>query len=94
MSLNFLNPSRSFDSTKRRINFWGYDRVREISCFVGADALKKLCPDTGEAEASFLTAFDNARERICKVAARSTPTAASAPTHTSWSRTISDSVSA
>ncbi|NCF09959.1 MAG: DUF1488 family protein [Gammaproteobacteria bacterium] len=70
MSLNFLNPSRSFDSTKRRINFWGYDRVREISCFVGADALKKLCPDTGEAEASFLTAFDNARERICKVAAQ------------------------
>jgi len=68
MKLNFPNPSCSFDSTKNRVGFWGYDNVIEVSFFVGADALKKLCPGMNNAEAGFLKAFDAARKRIHAVA--------------------------
>ena len=68
MKLNFPNPSCSFDATKNRVGFWGYDNVIEISFFVGADALKKLCPEMSNAEAGFLKAFDAARQRIHRVA--------------------------
>jgi hypothetical protein len=68
MKLNFPNPSCSFDATKNRVVFWGYDNVMEVSFFVGADALKKLCPEMGNAEAGFLKAFDAARKRIHAVA--------------------------
>ncbi|MBW9274846.1 MAG: DUF1488 family protein [Candidatus Thiodiazotropha sp. (ex. Lucinisca nassula)] len=34
-----------------------------------ADALKKLCPQMGDAEAGFLKAFDTVRKRIHEVAA-------------------------
>ena len=40
----------------------------EVSFFVGADALKKLCPEMRSAEAGFLKAFDAARKRIHEVA--------------------------
>ena len=68
MMLNFSNPSRSFDATKNRVEFWGYDNVMEISFFVEADALKKLCPEMIDVEAGFLKAFDAARKRIYEVA--------------------------
>ncbi len=68
MKLNFPNPSRSFDATKDRVQFWGYDSAIEVSFFVGADALKKLCPGMSNAEAGFLKAFDAARNRIHEVA--------------------------
>ncbi len=68
MKLNFPNPSCSFDATKNRVGFWGYDNVIEISFFVGADALKKLCPEMGNAEAGFLKAFGAARQRIHEAA--------------------------
>jgi hypothetical protein len=68
MKLNFPNPSCSFDATKNRVVFWGYDKVMEVSFFVGADALKKLCPGMTNAEAGFLKAFGAARQRIHKVA--------------------------
>ncbi|MDH3377268.1 MAG: DUF1488 domain-containing protein [Gammaproteobacteria bacterium] len=68
MELNFPNPSRSFDAAKNRIRFWGYDSAMEISFFVEADALKKLCPEMSNVEAGFLKAFDAARTRIHKVA--------------------------
>jgi len=70
MKLNFPNPSCSFDATKNRVGFWGYDNVIEISFYVGADALKKLCPGMNNAEAGFLGAFDAARQRIHRVANR------------------------
>jgi hypothetical protein len=66
--LNFPNPSCSFDVSKNRVEFWGYDNVIEISFFVGADVLKKLCPEMGNAEAGFLEAFDAAHKRIQAVA--------------------------
>ncbi len=68
MKLSFPNPSCSFDATKNRVGFWGYDNVIEISFFVGVDALKKLCPEMDNAEAGFLKAFGDARKRIHEVA--------------------------
>jgi hypothetical protein len=68
MKLNFPNPSRSFDATKNRIRFWAYDSAIEISFFVEADALQKLCPEMSNVEAGFLKAFDAARKRIHEVA--------------------------
>ena len=68
MSLSFPNPSRSFDASKSRVCFWGYDRTIEVSFFVEADALKRLCPDMTGAETGFLKAFDAVRNRIHEVA--------------------------
>ena len=68
MKLNFPNPSRSFDATTNRVRFWGYDSAIEISFFVEADALRKLCPEMSNVEAGLLKAFDAARKRIHEVA--------------------------
>ena len=70
MSLSFPNPSRSFDASKSRVCFWGYDRTIEVSFFVEADALKRLCPDMTGAETGFLKAFDAVRNRIQEVAGK------------------------
>lgn len=68
MPLNFPNPSCSFDATKNRVDFWGYDNVFEVSFHLEVDALKKLCPQMDDAEAGLLTAFDTVRKRIYDVA--------------------------
>ena len=68
MPLSFPNPSCSFDATKNRVDFWGYDNVIEVSFHIEADALKKLCPQMGDAETGFLKAFDTVRKRIHEVA--------------------------
>jgi len=68
MRLAFPNECRSFDSKRNRVRFWGYDRAIEISFFVDAEALEKLNPEMGAAEAGMLEAFDAARERIQGVA--------------------------
>ncbi len=68
MKLSYPNPCRSFDASSSRVCFWGYDSTIEISFFVGMDALKRLCPDMGDAESGFLQAFDAALTRIHEVA--------------------------
>jgi hypothetical protein len=68
MKLAFPNPSRSFDETKNRVCFWGYDSTIEITFFVELDALQRLCPDMGSIESAFLQTFDKARSRIYEVA--------------------------
>ena len=68
MKLTFPNPSRSFDESGERVRFWGYDRAIEVSFFVEADALKRLCPEMDGAETGFLNAFDAARNLIHEVA--------------------------
>ena len=68
MKLDFPNPSRSFDASKNRVVFWGYDRTIEISFFVELDALKRLFPEMSDVEAGFLQAFDSSRTRIYEVA--------------------------
>ena len=69
--MRFPNQSRSFDSAKNRVRFWGYDSAIEISFFVEVAALQKLSPDMPDseaAEAGILQAFDAARDRIEAVA--------------------------
>ena len=64
MTLNFPNMSRSYDARKRCVRFWGHDSALEIAFFVEVNALRKLNPQTPNAEAGYLEAFDLARERI------------------------------
>ncbi len=40
MALNFPNFSRSYDSTRHAVRFWGYDSAMETSFFVNAEALR------------------------------------------------------
>ena len=71
MKLSFPNESRSFDATRNRVRFWGYDGAIEITFFVEADALNKLGQLSAEmsgVEARFLKMFDAAREQIYRVA--------------------------
>lgn len=71
MTLNFPNESRSFDATRNRVRFWGYDGAIEISFFVEADALQKLGQpglESSGVEAAILRVFDAARTRIYEVA--------------------------
>ena len=70
MSLNFPNPSRSFDPDWRRIRFWGHDSAMEVRFFLEADAIFVLYPQTKDTETGILAAFDAARERIFAVAAK------------------------
>jgi hypothetical protein len=68
MRLTFPNPCRSFDAGRSCVCFWGYDSAIEVSFFVEAGALKRLCPEMSSAETGFLQAFDAARKRIHEVA--------------------------
>jgi hypothetical protein len=68
MTLNFPNESRSYDSTRNLIRFWGYDSALEISFFVETNALNKLDPVARSVEAEYLEAFDAARDQIHETA--------------------------
>ena len=70
MNLNFTNPSRSYDPTRRAVRFWGYDSSMEVSFFVTEGALLHLQPSTPAADDGFLHAFDAHRRRIQEVATR------------------------
>lgn len=74
MTLNFPNGSRSYDARRNLVRFWGYDSALEIAFFVEVGALRKLRPQTSNAETGYLEAFDAARDRIldtaCKVYSR------------------------
>jgi Protein of unknown function (DUF1488) len=64
MALNFPNQSRSYDATRHRIRFWGYDRALEISFFLEVNTLYKMQPRTPDNEAGYLEAFDAGRDLI------------------------------
>jgi len=68
--LNFPNPSRVFDSTRRAVRFWGHDSAMEWSFFVGEAALKHIQPDMRPDEAGFLGVFDRNRPAIYAAATR------------------------
>ncbi len=68
MTLEFPNTSRSFEATKNRIRFWGYDSAIEITFFVEVAALMKLCPEVSSTEIDLLDAFDSTVERIHQMA--------------------------
>ena len=70
MALNFPNASRSYDSTRHAVRFWGYDSAMETSFFVVADALRRLQPGISPDEESLLQAFDSHCEQIRAAAAK------------------------
>ena len=70
MGLSFPNQSRSYDSTRRAVRFWGYDQSMEASFFVTEDALKSMHPAMVQDEPGMLGAFDSNRELICAAATK------------------------
>jgi hypothetical protein len=38
MALNFPNPSRFYDATRRAVRFWGHDGALEAAFFMNVDA--------------------------------------------------------
>ncbi len=70
VGLAFPNESRSYDTTRRAVRFWGYDSAMEWSFFVTAEALRRLHPALVEDEAGMLDAFDAHRDAIRATAAR------------------------
>ena len=70
MALRFPNGSRSYDTTRRAVRFWGYDSAMESSFFVTDDALKRIQPDMKLDQAGALQAFDVNRQLIYATAAK------------------------
>lgn len=70
MPLQFPNPSRSYDQTRRAVRFWGYDTSMEYFFFVTVDAHEQVEPRLKRDEEGFLGAFDVNRDLIYQTAAR------------------------
>jgi len=70
MTLQFPNFSRSFDTTRDAVRFWGYDSAMECSFFVTRAALARLVPNLRSDEVALLRAFDANRTLICDAAAK------------------------
>jgi hypothetical protein len=70
MPLSFPNQSRSYDSTRHAVRFWGHDSAMEASFFVMADVLQRLQPGTLPNANSLLSAFDLNRDLICAAATK------------------------
>ena len=68
MTLDFPNPSRSFDETRNAVRFIGHDGMFEVPFFIEADALASTVTKGGGVEATCLVAFDAARRSIHDVA--------------------------
>lgn len=68
MSLNFPNPSRSYDASHHCVTFWGYDNAREIAFTVDNAVISNLSPSAGSDEPAVLAAFDRHREQILTLA--------------------------
>lgn len=68
MSIDFPNPSRSYDAKHRCVRFWGHDSAIEVSFLVEQDALTQIDRTTPRTEDEFLVAFDSNRDRILKAA--------------------------
>ncbi len=70
MTIGFPNLSRSFDSARRAVRFWGHDRAMEAQFVVTEDALLSVQPDASLDEAGLLHAFDANRDLIHATAAK------------------------
>jgi uncharacterized protein DUF1488 len=70
MALRFPNGSRSYDTTRRAVRFWGHESAMESSFFVTADALKRIQPGMNFDQAGALQAFDVNRQLIYATAAK------------------------
>lgn len=70
MSLDFPNPSRSFDPTTNCVRFSGHDSAIEVSFFVELGALVKIDPELIQLEPEILDAFDTHIKKIQKAATK------------------------
>jgi hypothetical protein len=73
MTLNFPNPSRSFDTRRNAVRFSGYDGMFEIVFYVAAAALSKVRSDglaTATPEAVSLADFDAHRGSVYDAASK------------------------
>lgn len=70
MPINFPNQSRSYDSARKIILFWGYDGVIEKAFSIPLDALMKLRQLLQYDEASLLNIFDANRDQIYDAASK------------------------
>ncbi|MCX5495474.1 DUF1488 domain-containing protein [Kaistia dalseonensis] len=70
MDIQFPNRSRSYNETRGRIQFWGYDSTIEVSFFLDAGALQRINPSAARDETGSLGVFDANRDRIEQAAAR------------------------
>lgn len=70
MAIEFPNPSRRYDATRRYVRFSGYDGALERSFFLEEEALWNLDKPACKDRDALLATFDRHRERICKVATR------------------------
>jgi len=69
MTLNFPNPTRSYDERRKAVRFVGHDGLFEIPFFVEAAALARGAePGSAMSEAKCLSAFDGSRALIQSVA--------------------------
>lgn len=68
MTLNFPNPSRSYEPGHARVRFWGHDSSMEVDFFLEEDALFRMSPRTSSDELAILKAFDANRDRIMAAA--------------------------
>lgn len=68
--IDFPNLSRSYDSTRRAVRFWGYDSAIEASFYLNEDAIARIQPSVRLDQTGFLNAFDANRDKICAAAAR------------------------
>src|ERR1700756_5716166 len=64
MAISFPNNSRSYDTTRRAVRFWGYDSAMETSFFVSEHALKRVQPSMAFDQNGALRAFDVNRALI------------------------------
>lgn len=70
MGLSFPNSSRSYDTTRRAVRFWGYDSAMEASFFVTEDALRRIQPSPVFDQNGALRVFDGNRTLIYATAAK------------------------
>jgi hypothetical protein len=71
VTLDFPNPSRSFDEARNAVRFIGHDGMFEVPFFIEADALASTTTKGSgleAAEAACLASFDAARRSIHDVA--------------------------
>ena len=70
MTVEFPNPSRTYDATRRCVRFSGYDGAIEKFFFLEEEALGQLAGSGPNGVGTLLDAFDRHRDRICKIARR------------------------
>jgi hypothetical protein len=70
MALSFPNDSRSYDTTRRAVRFWGYDSAMEASFFVTEEALKRIQPNMTSDQEGALQVFDINRPLIYATAVK------------------------